>query len=310
MILKQFPNLAWLKSQVADQFANRKGANGHVLENQGWPTAILNVTASNIVRDNISGPLSIFSNLSGKSHVTVDRKRVALTPGMFFISNTKQVYTLEVENQKPAETFNIHFGEAFSKKAFQSIFSSPDQLIENRLDARNENFGFYNRLIPSSKEFHQTISDIRSGDNDKLLVEEKLFQLVTILLNEEKKVLKISSNLTVVKQSTREEILKRLLHATDYIYSSYHHNPDLDELSRISCLSKFHFLRLFKLAYNQTPHQLITALKIQKAKELLKGKSEIGGIARELGFDTVSSFSRLFKNESGVYPTRFREIVS
>ena len=76
---------------------------------------VLQVKTKEVVRDNIRGPLSIFTNLSGKSEITVDKKRVTVTPENFFISNAGQHYTLEVCEKTPTETFNIHFGEHFTE---------------------------------------------------------------------------------------------------------------------------------------------------------------------------------------------------
>jgi AraC family transcriptional regulator len=305
MILTEFPNLRWLKAQADARFRDRKGVNGIALESEGWPTVVLNTKTSHVVRDDIPGPLSIFTNLSGVSNVTADRRRVTVTPETFFISNNRQHYTLEINEKTATETFNVHIGERFSTNALPSFFSSPDQLLENYPNQQFENPGFHNRLIRSSKEFKSVIFAIKENGADKLFLEENLFQLLSIILNEQEKVIRMRDKLNTVKSSTKEEILKRLLAATDYLYTFYNENPDLDDLASISCMSKFHFLRVFKLAYGQTPHQFITTLKINRAKELLRNNSEIGKIARQLGFETTSSFSRTFYNSTGVYPSRY-----
>ena len=207
----------------------------------------------------------------------------------------------------PTETFNIHFGEYFVEKALQSFFSTPHQLLENKGDPNRKEFGFHNRIVPNNAEFHAILNSIRQNEKDDLFVDEQLFQLLSLLLREEKKVHEMYDRFMVIKSSTREEILKRLIASTDYLHAFYINNPSLDELARISCLSKFHFLRLFKIAYGQTPHQFITALKINKVKELLQNTcAEVKIIAHQLGFGNTSAFSRLFHHQTGVYPSQFR----
>src|SRR5882757_5106374 len=127
MLLHEFPNLQWLKVQAESRFQNRRGVGGIELKDSGWPSVILNTRVQSTVRDNIRGPLSIFTNLSGTSEVTADKKRVKITPQTFFISNAHQHYTLEVESKIPTETFNIHFGENFVEKALPGIFQRGDQ---------------------------------------------------------------------------------------------------------------------------------------------------------------------------------------
>jgi AraC family transcriptional regulator len=81
-------------------------------------------------------------------------------------------------------------------------------------------------------------------------------------------------------------------------------------LAAISCLSKFHFLRLFKLAYGQTPHQFILSLRVERAKKMLKKTSdEVKVIADSLGFENSATFSRTFLRHAGVSPTQYRNLI-
>ena len=101
--------------------------------------------------------------------------------------------------------------------------------------------------------------------------------------------------------------MKRLLIASDYIYSFYDKDITLDELAGVACLSKFHFLRLFKIAFGKTPHKFINEVKVEQSKLLLKDPGiEVYTIARSLGFQDASTFSRMFYNQTGVYPSQYR----
>ncbi|HWA34282.1 MAG TPA: AraC family transcriptional regulator [Cyclobacteriaceae bacterium] len=305
MILHEFPNLQWLKSQAESRFRDRRGVGGIVLDDPGWPSVILNTRVRSTVRDNIRGPLSIFTNLSGTSYVTVDKKRAAVTPQTFFISNSQQHYTLEID-KKPAETFNIHFGENFIEKALAGILQREDQLLLNEPNGVRD-FGFYNKIVPASGGFQRIIASIQQEGSDRLYLDEKLFDLLSLLLNEQNSVKAMRERLPSLKASTKGEIMKRMVNATDYIYTYYDKNPSLDELAAVSCLSKFHFLRLFKIAYHQTPRQFITTLRIERAKTLLqKTVADVRSIGAEVGFKDSSSFSRAFYNQVGVYPSQFR----
>jgi AraC family transcriptional regulator len=305
MILHEFPNLQWLKAQANSRFTNQRGVGGIELKSPGWPSVIINTRTESAVRDNIRGPLSVFTNLAGESHVTVEKRRVKVTPQTFFVSNTDQYYTLEVATKRPTETFNIHFGERFVADAIPSILNNDRQLLDN-VPPTSE-FGFYNRIIPVSHEFLKITKAVRDNGHDPLCLDEKLFDLLTLLLHEEGTVRSARQRLTSLRSTTREEILRRLFDATDYMYTCFDRNPSLDELAAISCLSKFHFLRLFRIAYQQTPHQFITNLKIQQAKNLLqKTQSDVRIIAAEVGFRDSSTFSRAFHQRVGVYPSAFR----
>ncbi len=240
MVLHEFPNLQWLKAQAASRFGNRRGVGGIELRDPGWPSVILNTRAHSVVRDHIIGPLSIFTNLSGTSFVSAGTKRAGVTPQTFFITNSQQPYTLELTNAT-TETFNIHFGDRFVKNALAGIFNSDESLLQNEL-SRIQDFGFHNRIVYASMGFKNIISSLQEQHGDSLFIDERLFELLGLLVGEQNKIRKIETRLASVKVSTREEIVKRLFITTDYLYTFFDQNPSLDELAAVSCLSKFHFL--------------------------------------------------------------------
>jgi AraC family transcriptional regulator len=307
MILSEFPNLQWLKRQALDQFSNKRDWRGQTLLNSGWPTVILNAQTRNVVRDNILGPLSIFTNITGQSAVSTNSKRVIVKEGFFFLSNAQQHYTLEIDSLNPVETFNIHFGDLFVEKVLSSLSNTPENLLENH-ETTSKNVEFKNRLVQLNPATKTIIRQLHGAKNsDGLFLDEKLFSLFQNLLGEEKRIQKIQQQLPALKSSTRKEILQRLLLATDYIYTHYDQKLSLEELAQACYLSKFHFLRLFKIAFNKTPHQFINEIRVQRAQQLLaQSKLEVQEISRLIGFDTASTFSRAFYKQLGVYPTQFR----
>jgi len=287
MLYHAFPDLQWLKKQAESRFASGKAWNGEQVPTGGWPNVLLNVKTSSTVRDNIPGPLSLFSNVSGASLVMVDGRTTIVNDDYFFISNNTQRYTLEV---KSAEIFNIHFGENW---------------LKNIIDVQD--IEFYNKLYRKDEVVRYLQAQLRLPDKTTLEREELLTRLIVYLLRVKRNEKIVLENLDATKPATREEILRRLHLATDYIYSYYDNDLSLDELAKISMMSKFHFLRAFRQAFGVAPHKFLTKVRIDKAKGLLQSNLEVAKIGKIVGISDASSFSRLFKNETGVYPTQFRK---
>jgi AraC family transcriptional regulator len=308
MIFNQFPDLAWLKRQAESRFSARKAYDGTTLKHSGWPTVILNVNSKEVYRDNIRGPLSLFTNFSGSSEVTVGGKPVRVKEGCFFLSNPDQYYTLEIHRSAPAETFNIHFGEHFADNVFQSLSQSIDGILNQNFTALPTKIEFHNRLNLITPSINAILKEIQDEKLSGIPLEEKLVNLIQEFLIQERLLHTNSKDLPVVKFSTRQEIHKRLLLATDYIYSFYDRDLSLEELAGAACLSKFHFLRLFKVAFKKTPYQFINEVRVQNGQSLLKNTTlEIHQIARMLGFNNASSFSRMFFQQTGYYPSAYRQ---
>ena len=103
------------------------------------------------------------------------------------------------------------------------------------------------------------------------------------------------------------DVRERLSRARKFIDESYHLPLDLTEISRQACLSRYHFLRLFRDAFNTTPHQYLIQRRIEKAKELLRSRSlSITDVCFEVGFESLGSFSSLFRKRVGQPPVIYR----
>ena len=109
-------------------------------------------------------------------------------------------------------------------------------------------------------------------------------------------------------RSTAPEVLERLNRARKFIDLCYDLPLDLDEMSSHACFSRYHFLRLFRQAFNKTPHQYLTDRRIERAKELLsRNDLRVTDVCFEVGFQSLGSFSSLFHKSVGHPPITFRE---
>jgi AraC family transcriptional regulator len=301
MYLQEFPDLTWLKHTINKRFSDRKDWLGNPLVHEGWPSVVLNVKTSQSYRDNITGPVSLFGNISGESYVKVENREVLIPAGYFFITNEGQEYTLRVE--KPTETFNVHFGTYFVKQTLESISNSDFESTPKGIAPE-----FRNRLIPFTDDVKSLIGKIKSSESN-MAEQENLHAMLCNLLQSESDVNQVSVDLVLAKSSTREEIMKRLLQAVDYLYATSNKDLSLDELAREACMSKFHFLRLFRTVFQKTPHQFLLEVRINKAKELLKSRSmAVNVVGRQTGFNSPVSFNRAFVQSVGVSPSRFQQL--
>ena len=103
-------------------------------------------------------------------------------------------------------------------------------------------------------------------------------------------------------------LYRRIVQAKMFIDEHYSEQLDLDNIADEAFFSKFHFLRLFKNAYGRTPHQYLTFVRIQKAKELLKNKnSSASQVCFDVGFESITSFTSLFKRRTGITPSSYQK---
>ena len=100
----------------------------------------------------------------------------------------------------------------------------------------------------------------------------------------------------------------RIQKVLSYIRKNIYKTIDIDSLAAISCLSKYHFIRLLKKEINNTPLQYINQKKIEKAQLILITDSmPVKNISYLLAYEDHSYFNRLFKKLTGVTPQQYRD---
>ena len=93
-----------------------------------------------------------------------------------------------------------------------------------------------------------------------------------------------------------------------YIRKNLDKEIELEALAKVCCLSKDHFIRLFKKEMKTTPIKYINQKKIEKAQLMLfTGHRSVKDIAYALAFNNVSYFDRLFKRFVGCTPIEYKE---
>lgn len=130
---------------------------------------------------------------------------------------------------------------------------------------------------------------------DKVESRGIVYQLIARFLKDAQPKIEVNDN----------RIQKIISHIRKNIYTLI----DIDSLADISCLSKDHFIRLFKKETGTTPLQYINQKKIEKAQLILiTDNMPVKNIAYLLAYEDHSYFNRLFKKVTGITPQQYRKI--
>jgi AraC-like DNA-binding protein len=105
-------------------------------------------------------------------------------------------------------------------------------------------------------------------------------------------------------------LYKRIVQAKLFIDNHFGDDIDLNNIADEAYFSKFHFIRLFKKIYGKTPHQYLTSVRIEKAKEFLQKEISVTETCFIVGFDSVSSFTGLFKRYTNTRPSEYQQQVN
>lgn len=104
------------------------------------------------------------------------------------------------------------------------------------------------------------------------------------------------------------ERLRLLRRAKDVMDRDWAERIDVDTVAAGAGYSRFHFVRLFKEVYGESPGQYLSRRRVERAQDLLRTANlTITEICRAVGFESLGSFSSRFKQLTGVTPSDYRK---
>jgi AraC-like DNA-binding protein len=102
----------------------------------------------------------------------------------------------------------------------------------------------------------------------------------------------------------------RLINKTeDYIEINLDKQVTLSDAAKNVNFSEYHFHRLFSKYSSETLKQFITRIKMERSAIFLAKNSEISvtEIAFKYGYNSSSSYNKVFKKHYGISPNEFRK---
>ncbi|HKB91939.1 MAG TPA: helix-turn-helix transcriptional regulator, partial [Opitutaceae bacterium] len=98
-----------------------------------------------------------------------------------------------------------------------------------------------------------------------------------------------------------------LLRGRDYMISLIDQKIGLRDIAQAASLSPYHFHRAFKHTFRETPHEFLSGQRLKRAAHLLaNSEMSITEICLECGFESLPSFSSLFRKSFSMNPSAFR----
>lgn len=275
---------------------------------------IIHSRFSKFHRRNLQNGYGIKYVVHGEERYKVDFRPYILGPQQYLLVNDGQDVETKVDTSSPTEGICVYFETAFLEHVYAQLREKHADLpgLEAMMSA-----GVLELCVKSYQGTHDALGallgslaiEIRNKPQQvQATVEQHLWELAESLLLSQAAVFAKIERLTSAKRTTRQELYKRLCKARNYIHANLDAPLDLDTLSQVACLSKYHFIRLFKEVYDQTPRQYLITQRLDRASNLLLTSSKtFHEICHEVGLKDSSSFGRLFKRSFGDTPQLYRQ---
>lgn len=119
---------------------------------------------------------------------------------------------------------------------------------------------------------------------------------------------KIFCHLPLLKSDSPQDARFDIQSLQTYMRNNSHKTLTLKEMADFCGLSRFHFSKKFAQATGASPLQFFTQMKIKQAQYLLvESEQTIAQIANSLGYTDPYYFSRMFKKQTGLSPTHYKQ---
>jgi AraC family transcriptional regulator len=259
-------------------------------------------------------PLSLKTMFNGCAHYTVGRRAIAVDETNYLLLNEGQAYSIDIDSNTQVESFVIWFPDGWAEDVQRTLRNSATSLLDSPGGSRSSSQAchFFDRTTRHDKLVSPEVFALRRAHKrgalpDNLLAEKLRFLLETLLRSQDNRD-PAASVLSSLRPSTRHELRLRISRARDIIHSRLSQRLRIDDIAAEACLSPYHFIRVFKLCYGETPHAYLTRCRLDRARFLLERTNQsVTDICFSVGFESLGSFSSLFKRATGLSPSALRQ---
>lgn len=237
--------------------------------------------------------------------VGVDGKRIELKQGEILFIRPNQPHFVESGNKEP-NLFIISFSCRSESMAFfiDKKFLVPENyryLLQNIMSEAENTFE-----LP---DFDPNLTELKLKENANLggeqIIKNSLETFLIYLLRAEQKRL-VSQEFFVSKiadSSELEDEIVRIL--TEKIYGKF----QLSDLSGALHYGTTRLCTFFREKTGMSIYQTYLKLKIDEAKKLIRKNKTFSEIADLLCFDSISTFTFVFKKHVGMTPSEYRNSI-
>lgn len=182
----------------------------------------------------------------------------------------------------------------------QKLFDIPEfKAIKMFLDNSNRGMLFSKEVVKLIQPL--IIEMLDCSEVGKLLNFIKIFE---ILSKEQEFVYLASENFSLNEVNNDEFRIQKVM---DFMNEEYYRDITLDDLADIANMTKNSFCRYFKNKTGKTPFQVIREYRINKACQMLiNGNKSITEVCFDTGFNSFSTFNRIFKNLKNISATEYK----
>lgn len=244
--------------------------------------------------------LQLLAGISGTLEISIDSKKINLRVGDVIIIKNRVPHSTRAILPFTT-TIAISLSPALAIPALSCELT--DDLADVLTDSQ-ERYVYMRREDAATAEAFSIITKM----SDEATKKEGNY---TLFIEGYTKILlgTLQRNQKLCAVSCNTESIKRIYPVFEYAESNYSQDISLEEISSKLGMSREYFCRCFKKATGLPFIDYLNTIRVKRAEYMLMtAKKSISEISDEIGFSSVSYFTRVFKNITNSTPSYYKNI--
>ncbi len=251
--------------------------------------------------------LSLNFNLDDKQTYYAGNRKHTIGPDRYLLINQGQLFKTHASSANINRMITVAFKVRLPEQVVNCFNAKEAELLSS--DRFHPQIEFPEKTYTLDEPIRNYLSKLIAPGAGEDYVQDEIESLLLHVLKLQLGVRKDILGIRKVRVSTREEIYKRMHWSLEYVHDNYAADISIEQLAEQSCLSSFHYKRLFREVFGVPPYQYLKKLRLEKACHLLKSELPVQDVCKQVGWKDPSSFARLFKNAYNQTPQQFRMSV-
>lgn len=203
----------------------------------------------------------------------------------------------EKEKNSAADYIIIKFSNIFKEESFFSLpeFSNISDFIK-----RSKRGVIFSDAV--TKKNHDAIIQLAESEGADRII--SLIGILKVLSEEEDYKYLASEGFHLSDTNKGEDRIQKVI---NYIADNYVQDISLEDLADVAYMTTNSFCRYFKSRTGKTAFQFIREYRVNKACQMLiNGEKSIADICFDTGFNSFSSFNRIFKSLKNISASEYK----
>lgn len=281
---------------------------------QNLSNKIVHSKLNHLERTESDSGLSLKMVLRGVENYTIEGHHYQLQAGNYLLVNRHQIFESHIrcDYEEVVEGVCIYLDEDMVRDTMRTLTTSHRELLEYPFNADETHFQFVEQTYSLDEPvlgacLKEVVEVVKRDPSELPLTGDLIFrEIAEKLVISQSKVRKQIAQIQTEKASTRWELYRRLSLARQYIEDHLADKVELKDVCRHAALSESHFLRTFRQAFGISPYKYVIRRRLEESARMLEtGRFSVSEVAARSGFSDIFSFSKAFKKEFAVSPSKW-----